>query len=376
MGLRLYFTRLKCLLKNKENMFWCYMFPILLSSCFFFAFNNFWGIEDFETISIAYDTEGIEEDVMLQVLNTAVMDDMPMFEVVECNQEKAQQLLDDGDIEAYIVGSNDPKLYINKNSLNVTIIKSFLDNYRQRATVVESILKENPNAINEGLLMDVMSDVKFTEEIGKDKKPDPILIYFYSLLAYTCIYAACWGLDEVINIQANLSSRAARLNASAVNKMKLFLCNSLAAFTVHLGSVILFFVYLYFILKIDFGNDLKHVILICLLGALTGFSLGGVVGVWFRKSAEMKETLLTAIILGGSFLSGMMLVDVKFYVSKYVPFMKYINPVNFVSDGLYSLYYFDSYDRFYLNAGLLCAMTFILSIASLLGIRRKNYASI
>jgi ABC-2 type transport system permease protein len=303
-------------------------------------------------------------------------EDMPMFAVTDCDEAKAKQLLADGDIEAYIVGSENPVLYVSENSLNVTILKTFLDNYKQMAGTVATILKENPNAVNDGLLEDVMQYDEFIEEIKSDKNPDPLLIYFYSLLAYTCLFAASWGMDEVINIQADLSGRAARLNVSPMSKMKLFMSNLMAAFTAHLGSLTLLFLYMFFIIKVDFGDNLGYILLTCLLGSFAGLALGGTVGVWVKKKAEVKEAILLVIVLGGSFLAGMMIADMKIIIAEKFPLLGYINPVNLVSDAFYSLYYFDTYNRFYLDMVILGIITILLGLASYVGIRRKNYASI
>ncbi len=374
---RLYITRLKCLFRNKEGMLWCYAFPILLASLFFFAFNNIWKAEDFKTISIAYDNEGSENDVLKELLNSAKMNgNVPMFKVTECEKSEAKQLFDNREVTAYIVGSENPVLYVKDNGVNETIIKSFLDNYLQMSGTVAAILKENPNALNEGLMDDVMQHNEYIEEIKNDKNPDAILIYFYALLAYTCIFAANWGLDEVVNIQANLSGRGARINVSPINKMKLFLCNLAAAFTAHLGSIFILFCYMYFILKIDFGDNLLYLALVCMIGSLTGIALGGTVGIWVKKKVEVKEAILTFTVLGGGFLSGMMIADLKYIIAEKYPLLGYINPVNLLSDAMYSLYYFNTYERFYLDAAILFLITIVLCIASYVGIRRKNYASI
>lgn len=377
MSFNLYITRLKCLFRNKENMFWCYLFPIMLATCFFFAFNNLWKMEDFKTIPIAYDSESNEEDTFQEELSEAKMsDDMPMFDVTYCSEAEAKKLLDNGDIEAYIVGSQNPVLYIKENAMDQTIVKSFLDNYKQISDAVATILVENPNAIQEVLLDDVMKYDEFLEEVKSENKPQPLLVSFYALLAYTCLFSATWGLDEVINIQANLSNRGARLNVSPMKKMKLFISNLLAAFTAHLGSIVLLFLYMYYAIDIDFGSNLLYLFLICTLGSLCGLAIGGTIGIWVRKKAEIKEAILTIVILGGSFLSGLMVTQIKYVINEKLPFLGYINPVNLLSDAMYSLYYYDTYNRFYLDAALLLAITVLLCISSYVGIRRKNYVSL
>ena len=334
-------------------------------------------MEYFETLPIAYVSAGEEDPTFTQVLEEATATEgVKMFKVVYSEEAKARQMLDEGEIEAYIVGSINPELYVKASGLNETIIKSFLDTYRQMSTTVTAILKKNPNAINEGLLEDIMRHNTYLETLKNDKKPAELLVYFYSLLAFTCIFAGNWGLDEVVNIQANLSGRGARVSITPIPKMKLFLCNILAAFTAHMGSLILVFLYMYYVIKIDFGNNLMYLFAVCMVGSFAGLGLGAFIGVWVKKKAEIKEAIFSVVTLGGAFLSGMMMPDIKYMVATKFPALSYINPVNLLTDAMYSLYYYDTYDRFYINILLLGVIAVIFGILAIAGIRRKNYASI
>ena len=377
MSVQLYISRLKCLFRNKESMFWCYAFPIILATCFFFALNNVWKIENFETVPIAYVSIGEEEDALKQVIDKAsTSKQVKMFDAIYCDETKAKLLLGEGDIDAYIIGGTEPILYVKKNGLNETIIKSFLDTYRQKSAVVTSILKSNPNAIAEGLLEDVMLHDTYIIELNNDKKPADLLVFFYSLLAFACLFSANWGLDEVVNIQANLSNLGARVSASSVPKMKLFLCNMLAAFTAHMGSMFLLFLYMYYIIKVDFGGNLLYLFLTCTIGSFTGLGLGAFIGVWVKKKTEVKMAILLAVTLGGAFLSGMMVSNIKYMIANKFPVLAYVNPVNLLTDSMYSLYYFDTYERYYINNAILIVMTILFGVLSIAGIRRKSYASI
>ncbi|MNW16289.1 hypothetical protein D3C71_2150910 [compost metagenome] len=54
----------------------------------------------------------------------------------------------------------------------------------------------------------------------------------------------------------------------------------------------------------------------------------------------------------------------------------YINPANVISDAFYSLYYYDTYERYILNIGLLMAFSLTFYIITFLIVRRQKYASI
>lgn len=377
MNFRLYVTRLKCIFRNRQSIFWNFAFPLILSTCFFTAFHNLGNHESFQTIKIAYDRQGTENDEFGKVLSGfKFSENKMMFNITYCDQEKAKKLLEDGKIAAYIVGSEKPELFVKENGLNQTITKDIVDSYRQSQITIQSILEKNPNAVNEGLIDDIMHYDNFVNEKKNQKNPDSILIYYYSLLAFTCMYAAGWGMEETVNIQADLSYKGARMNVSPINKMRLFLCNMAAAFTGHILSVALLFTYMNYALKVDFGSNLGYLLLICFIGSLTGLALGATIGVWVKKRHEIKSAIISLFVLGGGFLSGMMIADIKYMIADKFPLLGYINPVNLITDAMYSLYYYDTYDRFYLDAMILGIITVVLVIASYIGVRRKNYASI
>jgi ABC-2 type transport system permease protein len=158
--------------------------------------------------------------------------------------------------------------------------------------------------------------------------------------------------------------------------MKLLLCNLAAALTAHTGSMILLFLYMYFIIKVDFGNHLLYLFLVCVVGSVAGLALGAFVGVSINRKVETKEALLTTCMLGGAFLSGMMMPNMKYIIEKNLPVLGYINPINLITDAMYSLYYYDTYDRYFLNLAILVAISIVLGTVSVIKIRRSSYASI
>ncbi|MNI95101.1 hypothetical protein D3C73_1533130 [compost metagenome] len=77
-----------------------------------------------------------------------------------------------------------------------------------------------------------------------------------------------------------------------------------------------------------------------------------------------------------SFFAGLMWIDIKYIVATKAPFFAYINPAHLISDAFYSLYYYDTYERFFVNIGLLAAISFVFYILVFLVVRRQKYASV
>lgn len=377
MSFRLYKTRLKAIIRNKENMFWSYMFPILLASLFYFAFGNLWNNEAFETIDIGYVGVNNEEDVLLEAMEEAkISEETLLFNVAVISKDAATERLENGEIKAYIVGGEDPVLFVKENGINETITKSFLDSYGQMIATVETIIRNNPAAIEEGLLDDKQNFDTFVYDDKSGADPEYLLIYFYALFAFTCIFAGVWGMDEVINIQADMSIRGARVSISPVHKMKLLFSNMFAAFTAHIGSVFLLLLFLKYVLDISFGHSFLGILTICIMGSLAGLAQGVFLGIILKQKPAVKSGLQVTITMLESFLAGFMIADMKYIIADKAPILSYINPVNLVSDALYSLYYYETNERFLLNITILGSFTVILSLISYLRLRRKTYASI
>ncbi len=100
------------------------------------------------------------------------------------------------------------------------------------------------------------------------------------------------------------------------------------------------------------------------------------VSAMINKKASIKEGILLVFTMVCSFLSGMMSVQIKYFIQDKFPLLSYINPVNLITDGFYSLYYYSTYDRYFLNLGLLTLYGIIFSIFTYLILRRQKYASI
>lgn len=107
-----------------------------------------------------------------------------------------------------------------------------------------------------------------------------------------------------------------------------------------------------------------------------GISFGVMIGVSNRKSDEAKTVILTSTSMVCSFLAGMMVGTMKQLIADNVPILGKINPVTMVTDALYSLYYYNTLDRYFYNIISLLIFTAVMISISYVFIRRKKYDSI
>ena len=370
----IFITRFKCLLRDKRLIFWTLMFPIVLATLFKVAFANLSSAEVFKTIDIAvvlnedYSTnqgfKGAIEQVSKERPNK-------LFNVTATSEKNAEELLKNGKISGYIYLNPEVNLVVKSSGLNQTIIKTFLDNYKENAINIAAIMKVNPKAITTYLKKD------YTKEISLYKgQPDTTLNYFYALIAMACLYGSFLGLKEITDIQGDLSKRAARINMAPIRKMKMFIYSLSAALLIDFTEILILLGYLSFGLKIDFGNQLFFIVLLCLIGCITGISFGAMISAIIKKNEGLKSSILIAVTMLESFLAGMMYVNMKYIVEKNMPLLAYINPAALITDGFYSLYYYNSHQRFFINIFILSALSLLFCLITYIFIRRPQYASL
>jgi ABC-2 type transport system permease protein len=370
---------MKCVLRDKEMMFWTLLFPIVLATFFNLAFTNLNSHELFHSIPLAIvSDDAFRADPMLEkMVDEVATSDDPLFAVQYVTKQKAEELLVSGEVSGYLEVEDGLHLYFKNSGMNQTMIKSFFDQYLQNTKMVTTIMTANPGAIQGGLLDSLQYQGSPIEDgNASSAAPDNTVVYFYTIIAMACFYGGFMGMKEVNAIQANLSTQAARINVAPTRKMKTFLSSITAATLVQFTSIVLLLGYLVFLLKVDFGSQIGFIFLLCFTGCITGVSFGAMISALSRGGEGIKTGILISTTMVLSFLAGMMFVQVKYVVTAAIPALAYINPVNVITDGFYTLYYYQTYSRFFTNIGILWIFTILFSVITVLRLRRLKYASI
>jgi ABC-2 type transport system permease protein len=206
--------------------------------------------------------------------------------------------------------------------------------------------------------------------------PDSWVTYYYALIAMASLFGGFWGIKEIEDIQANLSPCGARLNVAPVHKLKMLAYSFPAAIAIQFLSCIVLVVYLSLVLNVDFGNQMGFILIACLAGSITGVTFGAMIGAVVKGGDGIKTAVLLTTSLVLSFLSGLMVTDIKYAVVHAVPAMAFLNPASLISDAFYALYYYTSYTRFFVNIGLLIGFSAVFTLIVYVITRRQRYASL
>lgn len=378
---------LKVLLKNKMLIFWTFAFPILLGIFFNMAFSDIEKNEKLDIINIAIIDSESSDNVFKETFKK-FNDETQMFNINYTNLEDAKKLLENKKITGYIIPNDNVNITVSSNGVNETILKYVVDEINSNKEISKDLSKiEIDNQIKEGNYnIDYQKIYKninnsFSSNTVKlnnisNKNLSYTMIEYYTLIAMTCLYGGIISMFITNYKLANMNSIGKRTSISPIHKGKMLLGSLLASYIIQLLGITLLFIFTIFVLKVDYGNNLLLIVLLAICGSLAGLSLGVMVATTIKSNENTKTGILIAITMLGCFLSGMMGITMKYIVDKNIPIINKINPVSMITDGFYSLYYYDTLDRFFFNIISLLLFSIIMFIISYNGLRRQKYDNI
>ena len=384
---------IKTLFKNKILIFWTFAFPIILGIFFNMAFSNIEKDEKLKVFDIAVvnDSQFENQKIYQEALKELSADDSEnkLFNIKYVKKEKADSLLDDSDVEGYIIFKNEePQVVVKKNGTYQTLIRFVVTEIGQNKAIIEDLTKKAvENEIAKGstsfdpekIAKDILEKINNGQVNMKNISASNLSymqIEFYTLIAMTCMYCGMLGLTAINNCLANMSSKGKRISVSPNKKSIIVLSSAIGSYLVSMVGIAILILFLRFVLKVDFGDNTPLVILLSAVGDLAGISMGVLIASVFRVSEGAKTGITIAITMFLSVLSGMMGVTLKYVIDKNVPVINLINPNNLITDGFYSLYYYDTLDRYLRDVTYLLVFVVICLTISFISLRREKYDSI
>lgn len=422
------------LIRNKSFVFWCFAFPIALGTMFHFAFTGLGSSESFEAIPVAV---VIEEDSPLDLtLPPDIADDQfddfsltgsfsakdlvrgifdalsepgddQFLKVTYTSEEEARTLLENKEVYGIItadlsvlsasinagttaaddVAADSGAVSIlqltvsaemSSEPLYQSILSAFVEQINLEYHTIFSVAMTHPETLS--ALLETFSgsmEVSYlAEESSVADTLDESLIYFFNLIAMTCLYGAIIGNNVAVRNQANLSCLGARRNVSPVPKLVSLLGQLAASLLFEFMVLLLTIAYQILVLGVNFGSQLGYVALTCLCGCFTGISLGFFIGSAGQRGETAKLAILLVAVMACCFLSGLMVEDMRIRVENFCPLINRINPAALIADALYALIIYPSHTRFFSNIASLLILSALFCLGGFALVRRKKYASL
>ena len=372
-------------------IFWTFAFPVILGAFFYMAFSDIEDSEKLHVIDIAVvENTGFRESEMWKESLEALSDEASgeqVFCTKYVSEEEAKRLLSEKEIAGYfMLADGEPQVTVASDGINETVLKYVVEEIYQTEEIVRNTAErriqqgEMPTAeFYEQLSKEVMNLVDSENRGIRDVSGANLsytMIEFYTLIAMTCLYGGILGMVAVNQNLANMSSKGKRVSVSPVGKSRMILSSVLAGYVIQMVGVALLFAFTIFVLHVDYGNHLPLIVLLALCGGLAGLSVGIAIAVLVKSGDNVKTGIVISVTMAGCFLSGMMGITMKYLVDKNIPLLNLLNPANMITDGLYALYYYDTFDRYWQNAASLLVFAFSMILFSVLGLRRQKYDSI
>lgn len=375
---------LKIVLRDHAIIFWTFAFPLILATFFFLAFSNITSSESLDIINLAVvNNEAWKDDQIfraaLQELSDESSDDQ-LFNTKYVSRAEAEQLLESDEIAAYLLLEESaqntqspaspqiPTIFTSKSNIDSTIVQSVVESIAEQASIITTVLQENPAA-----LKDLAKAEKANIVDQSSSNLDYVMIEYYTLIAMICLYGGIIGMVAVNQLLADMSMSGRRIAISPARKSTLVFAALCASYLIQLVAVALLFLFLIFVLHVDFGTHLPLIILLALIGSLAGLALGVLLATTIKSTANTKVGLILAITMFGCFLAGMMGITMKYLVDTNLPLLNRLNPANLITDGLYSLYYYDTFDRYWGNIITLVIISFVMISISVYSLRKEQY---
>ena len=139
------------------------------------------------------------------------------------------------------------------------------------------------------------------------------------------------------------------------------------------------FIYIRFVLGIDFGGRDAACTLGLAVASLMATALGAAIGSIPKLPENAKSGILTglsctlALFAGLYGTSSQRLAD---ELARTAPLVQAANPSKQVADLFYSLYYYDTLDQFFAVITVILAITAVLALVAAIFMRRQRYASL
>jgi len=371
--LRLMRCRCIQLLRDRTDMFWILLFPMLLGTMYSFAFTNLATI-DLEAIPVAVVV--MQENEQSKQFEQFAEEATDILNAVVMDEKTAMLKLESGEIEGIYQTGSTHKLIVTKSDLNTSILQMLLEVYQRNEDMIMRIIETHPENLNKAL--EEIADYKsMTETIDMSGgNQDAALPYFLALIGMACLYGCFIGMRCPIDMQANLSALGARRSVTPTHRLQLIVADMLATFVIHFASVIIFLLYLRFILQINFGADVKFILLTSAAGSIVGVSFGMLISSLGKIGEGMKIAIILAASMVCSFFAGLMVPSVKDIIERYIPILNRINPAALIADAFYSLSVYKDMERYYRSLMILAGMSIVLAALSFIRVRRERYDSI
>lgn len=383
--------QLLTLLRDRSLMIWTCAFPIILATIFGIMFG---GIEDEYAVS-AFRLGVLKDE------NLASAPGLDLFLRSMAGDEEAYLDLsdfEDEDAAAAAVRKNDldgyltvdepwrwylddwaPHLHVSpaaslSSEASLNVARAVIDAYVHMVAEFVELGKTDPSLMLGGMQQNAFfSEHAGTTELVLTKTaPNPSARYYYALLGMACGLAAMLAISSIRSCQATMGALGARRTLAALPRWRVLVGSLVAAWVCSFAALLLAFLYLLVVIRVDFGGTMAPCLVAIALASLMSCAMGAFLGTF----AHMETGIVSGISCLLSLFTGLYGTAsqrVADATEAALPWLSQLNPLWHISSAFYALLYYDSLEPFAQHCLALLAMTGVFGVAAALRMRRMSH---
>jgi ABC-2 type transport system permease protein len=272
---------------------------------------------------------------------------------------------------------------VNGNGSHETVLQMTVEQIAQSSKMIEDIAmtdiyRRAGQTVNiEAVYQNAVKIVAETEPNIKDDSHvmNVVSVEFYTLIAMACMQGAMLSVEMMNRCMPNISNRGKRVAVAPTRKSTIVLSNILAGYTMLLAAVVALILFTRYILGIEYGSDMRLIILLAAVGSLAATTMGMLLSVALKTNESAKNVIVLIVTMVGCLFAGMF-GGQKGLFDAAMPIINKISPVGMITDGYYSLLYYDDPARFTMNVVSLLIVAGVFFALSIRSLRRQRYDSI
>lgn len=376
----IYKYRILSLVREKVVLFWSLVYPIVLAVMFYATFGSHIGSDSrFEPADICLVMEeGADtyENMPEVISSVEYSEGKKMFSVSECGIDKAEDMLEKGEVIGIVRVSDTIRVEVNGSGLYQSILKMFTDTYLRNMEVYKNLYTDAPEraSVVEKIMSETGSALKESGISGAEA--DSQIQYFYSIIAMACLFGSFVGISLGNGLVANATPVAARKCISSAHRLTVICADMCAAFSIGFVEICMVTLFIRYGLKIDICPKPGFYILICFFGAIIGVAIGQFTAFIARGKNGVQIAISLSFSLVSSFLGGLMVGGIDYLIANVCPIVARINPASLITNSFYCLSVYSDYKRVAINIITLGVEAAVLTISSYLVSRRTRHESI
>lgn len=389
------------LLRNPGIMVWALAFPIILGTVFGFMFASLDDQADIGRVRIAVveepavsEADDLDRSAFQAFIESMSEGDDALFDVEYVGSAKeAEQLVNDsqsGDdpMTGYVqLVDDEPVVSVvgatgsDVDDVASSVLVMAMDRYEANVRLVEGLFEKDPLAFTDpGFVESVTTPVNATTLVQvTDNQPRESVRYYYALLAMATLFGATLGLVACQQLKANTSALGARREVGATSHGQAVAATIAASWTLSFVCLVIAFLYLEYVIGVDFGGRDLACILVLGVSSLMATSLGCAISAIPRMTEGAKTGLLTAIVCVTTLFAGLYgqpAMNLADMVSNSFPAIDYVNPAVQVAQSFYSIMYYDTYAPLIGHLAIMLAMTVVFFVLAARSLKEHRYASL